>query len=135
MLNDLRDDKKVRQSTEIFDPKDALPLVIFGVEQSLRRVQAHTGCKTVLEPWPELAHAERIVQHQLAQLPECWARDRQNLADRLCRLLLLRFAHTRIFADTTALAQCPAILLALSRVWRGESITAQEQGVHTLAIG
>lgn len=135
MLNNLREDGKYGQKSGGYDKRDVLPLVIVGVEQSLRRVQTRAGCKAALEPWPELAHAERIVQHQLAQLPPCWARDRQNLADRLCRLLLLRFAHTRIFADTTALEQCPAILLALSRVWRGESIVEQEQSVHTLSLG
>ncbi|MGE0048050.1 MAG: hypothetical protein AB7T01_03850 [Acidithiobacillus sp.] len=114
---------------------DALPLFIFGVEQTLRRVRTRAGYTVALEPWPELAHAERIVQHQLLQLPENWTRERQNLADRLCRLLLLRFAHTRIFADTSALEQCPAILLALSRVWWGEGMAVRGQDAETLLLG
>ncbi len=133
MANRLRVGEKTGRSSWQHSASVPLPYLIVGIEQSLRRVRARGGRREALEPWPALAHAERIVQYQLSHLPKSWSQERQNLADRLCRLLLLRFAHTRIFADPSALAQCPAILLALSRVWQDEVSNEPGPSMDTLS--
>ncbi|WP_312263471.1 hypothetical protein [Candidatus Igneacidithiobacillus taiwanensis] len=86
-------------------PAALVPFFFRGLEAALRLSRRANSVADLIEPWPWLAHAERIVQFQLVQLPADWSPARQNLADRLCRLLLLRFAHARIFADLQALGK------------------------------
>ncbi|MCE5359608.1 MAG: hypothetical protein JJ714_01120 [Acidithiobacillus sp.] len=115
-------------------PAALVPFFFRGLEAALRLSRRANSVADLIKPWPWLAHAERIVQFQLVQLPADWSPARQNLADRLCRLLLLRFAHARIFADLQALEQCPAILLALSRVWSGEEVEEEHMAVERLVF-
>ncbi|MCE5387075.1 MAG: hypothetical protein K0041_00645 [Acidithiobacillus sp.] len=109
-----------------------LPFGVLVIRLLLRKIRT-SPAKGLEEPWPGLAHAERVISHQLCQLPGEWSKERQELADRLYRLLLLRLAQARIFADPASLSSCPAILAAIERL-SGPSLAAGSEPLDILAL-